>query len=244
LFYHNGQLAEARWGGSESGTVSYPNWATFPYRATGAGETAKKNIAENNFQLLKEGDVNGAFWVPAMADAPLRGYNGRHEWFWEPGDEAHIFPLENLMEMYYKSVGRNATLIMGLTPDPDGLLPEPDVKRLKEWGDEIKRRFSNPLATTSGKGNVLELKFKEPMDINHLIVQEDIAKGERIRKYQIEAYSEGRWQVLTSGSSIGNKRIEKFDTIKLSRLRIKIIDSDGLAQIKNMSAFFVDENGI
>jgi hypothetical protein len=118
------------------------------------------------------------------------------------------------------------------------------VKRLKEWGDEIKRRFSNPLATTSGKGNVLELKFKEPMDINHLIVQEDIAKGERIRKYQIEAYSEGRWQVLTSGSSIGNKRIEKFDTIKLSRLRIKIIDSDGLAQIKNMSAFFVDENGI
>ncbi|WP_239985875.1 MULTISPECIES: alpha-L-fucosidase [Arenibacter] len=244
LFYHNGQLAEARWGGSESGTVAYPNWSTFPYRATGAGESAKRNIADNNFQLLKEGDANGKFWVPAMADAPLRGYNGRHEWFWEPGDEAHIFPLANLMDMYYKSVGRNATLIMGLTPDPDGLLPEPDVQRLKEWGDEIKRRFSNPLASTNGKGRLLELRLKKPMEVNHVILQEDIAKGERIRKYQIEGYLNGRWKVLASSESIGNKRIEKFDAIKLSRLRIKIIDSDGLGHIKNMSAYFVEEKGL
>ena len=241
LFYHNGQLAEARWGGSESGTVAYPNWSTFPYRATGAGESAKKNIADNNFQLLKQGDVNGKFWVPAMADAPLRGYNGRHEWFWEPGDEDHIFPLENLVDMYYKSVGRNATLIMGLTPDPDGLLPEPDVQRLKEWGEEINRRFSNPLASTKGKGKVLELKLKESLPVNHIIIQEDIAKGERIRNFEIEGYSGGRWINLVNGESIGNKRIEKFDTIKLSRLRIKIIDSDGLAQIKDFSAYFVAE---
>ncbi|ASO05180.1 alpha-L-fucosidase [Arenibacter algicola] len=241
LFYHNGQLAEARWGGSESGTVAYPNWSTFPYRATGAGESAKKNIADNNFQLLKQGDVNGKFWVPAMADAPLRGYNGRHEWFWEPGDEDHIFPLENLVDMYYKSVGRNATLIMGLTPDPDGLLPEPDVQRLKEWGEEINRRFSNPLASTKGKGKVLELKLKESLPVNHIIIQEDIAMGERIRNYEIEGYSGGRWITLVNGESLGNKRIEKFDTIKLSRLRIKIIDSDGLAQIKDFSAYFVAE---
>ena len=241
LFYHNGQLAEARWGGSESGTVGYPNWSTFPYRATGAGESAMKNIAENSFQLLKEGDAKGKYWVPAMADAPLRGFNGRHEWFWEPGDEDHIFPLDNLMDMYYKSVGRNATLIIGLTPDPHGLLPEPDVQRLKEWGEEMNRRFSNPLASTHGLGNGLELRLKEPMEVNHVILQEDITKGERIRKYQMEAYSGGRWITLANGESIGNKRIEKFDTIKLSRLRIKIIDSDGLAQIKDFSAYFVAE---
>lgn len=244
LFYHNGQLAEARWGGSESGTVGYPNWSTFPYRATGAGESAKKNIAENNFQLLKEGDAKGKYWVPAMADAPLRGFNGRHEWFWEPGDEDHIFPLDNLMDMYYKSVGRNATLIIGLTPDPHGLLPEPDVQRLKEWGEEMNRRFSNPLASTHGLGNRLELRLTEPMEVNHVILQEDIAKGERIRKYQMEAYSGGRWITLANGESIGNKRIEKFDTIKLSRLRIKIIDSDGLAQIKDFSAYFVAERDV
>ena len=240
LFYHNGQLAEARWGGSESGTVANPCWATFPYNATGAGESAKKNIAANNFQLLKEGDPNGEFWVPAMADAPLRGYNGRHEWFWEPGDEAHIFPLENLMDMYYKSVGRNSTLIMGLTPDPNGLLPEPDVARLKAWGDEINRRFSTPLKSTSGSSNRIELKFENPTQINHVVIQEDIRFGECVRAYVVEAYVDGKWEELCSGQSIGHKRIEQFDDVKTNRLRLKILKSGRTPYIKNFSVFNVD----
>lgn len=60
--------------------------------------------------------------------------------------------MENLMDMYEKSVGRNATLIIGLTPNPDGLIPDGDVARLKEWGNEIKRRFGSPLAQTAGEG--------------------------------------------------------------------------------------------
>ena len=241
LFYHNGQLAEARWGGSESGTVSYPSWATFPYRATGAGESAKKDIAKDGYKLLKEGDPNGKYWVPAMSDAPLRGFNGRHEWFWEPGDEAHIFPLENLMEMYYKSVGRNSTLIMGLTPDPNGLIPEPDVIRLKEWGDEIKRRFSIPIASASGKGNKIVLKFKEAVLINHLIIQEDIRYGERIRSYEVQGLINGKWILLAKGKSIGHKRIEQFESIEINQLRLIIKDSEREPMIKNISAYFVSE---
>lgn len=239
LFYHNGQLAEARWGGSESGTVSYPSWATFPYKSTGAGETAQENIYKDNYKLLKEGDPNAKFWVPAMSDAPLRGYNGRHEWFWEPGDEAHIFPLEDLMNMYYKSVGRNSTLIMGLTPNPDGLMPESDVKRLKEWGDEIKRRFQNPIASTSGIGNKLTLKLAVPTKINHIILQEDIKKGERIRRFQIEGLVKGKWQVIAEGQSIGHKRIMQIDDVEVSRIRIKILKADREPQIKNMEVYFV-----
>ena len=102
LFYHNLQRADIRWGGSESGTVPYPSWGTFAYPAIGAGETAKKEITANNFQLLKTGDPNGTYYMPAMSDAPLRGYHGGHEWFWEPGDEEHIYPLENLIDMYYE----------------------------------------------------------------------------------------------------------------------------------------------
>ncbi len=239
LFYHNGQLAEVRWGGSESGTVSYPSWATFPYKSTGAGETAQKNIYKDNYKLLKQGDPKGEFWVPAMSDAPLRGYNGRHEWFWEPGDEAHIFPLENLMEMYYKSVGRNSTLIMGLTPNPDGLMPAPDVKRLKAWGDEIKRRFQTPIASTSGKGDKITLKLDRPTAVNHIMIQEDIQKGERIRNYQVEALVNGKWQIITEGESVGNKRIELFETIKTSRIKLKILKFERTPQIKNLSVFYI-----
>ncbi|MDO5979587.1 alpha-L-fucosidase [Flavivirga spongiicola] len=241
LFYHNGQLAEARWGGSESGIVSYPSWATFPYPVTGAGESAKKNIAKDNFKLLKQGDPNGAFWVPAMSDAPLRGYNGRHEWFWEPGDEAHIFPLEDLMNMYYKSIGRNSTLIIGLTPNPDGLMPEGDVIRLKEWGDEIKRRFETPIAFTSGKGKKVTLKLENPTVINHVIIQEDIRLGERVRVYSLEGFVKGKWKVLSQGESIGQKRIEQFENVEISRIRLKVLESDREPQIKSMSAYYVTD---
>ncbi len=239
LFYHNGQLAEARWGGSEDGTVLYPCWGTFPYPSTGAGETAQKNIYKDNYKLLKQGDPNGKYWMPAMADAPLRGYNGRHEWFWEPGDEEHIYPLEDLMEMYYKSVGRNSTLIMGLTPDPNGLLPEPDVKRLKEWGDEIKRRFSDPIATTSGEGKKIVLKLKEPRVINHVIIQEDIQYGERIRDYKIEGLVNGSWKLISKGESIDNKRIIRFNDLNIKQLQLISNTLFGNPKIKKLSVFYV-----
>jgi alpha-L-fucosidase len=241
LFYHNKQLAEARWGGSESGTVNYPCWSTFPYISTGAGESAHKEIASDNFQLLKEGDSNGKYWVPAMADAPLRGYNGRHEWFWEPGDENHIFPLENLMDMYYKSVGRNSTLIIGLTPDPDGLLPQPDVTRLKEWGDEITKRFSTPLAFTSGSGKKIVLKLDPDQKVNHVILQEDISFGERVHKYRIEGLNKGKWKIICEGSCIGNKRIEYFDTVEVSQLRLITMEMTDNPIIKKFNAYYIRE---
>ncbi|MDN5214947.1 alpha-L-fucosidase [Fulvivirgaceae bacterium BMA12] len=240
LFYHNGQLAEARWGGSEHGMVGDPCWATFPYPATGAGESAWKNIAKDNFKLLKHGDPDGKYWVPAMSDAPLRGYNGRHEWFWEPGDEEHIFPLENLVDMYYKSVGRNSTLILGLTPDPDGLMPEPDVNRLKELGTEIKKRFSDPIANTSGKGTRVYLKLPSTQKFNQLVIQEDIANGERIRAYSVEALINGQWKEVASGQSIGHKRIHLIDEVEASRLRLMIHESISEPIIKLFSIYAID----
>lgn len=95
------------------------------------------------------------------------------------------------MDMYEKSVGRNATLIIGLTPDPDGLLPAGDEQRLKEWGEEINRRFGTPLAETQGRRQRLTLNLNEKQPVNYCIIQEDIAKGERIRQYKIEAKVNG-----------------------------------------------------
>jgi hypothetical protein len=59
---------------------------------------------------------------------------------------------------------------VGLTPDAEGLMPEPDVKRLKEWGDEIRRRFSIPIASTSGSGEKITLNLLEKQKINHVII--------------------------------------------------------------------------
>ena len=124
-----------------------------------------------------------------MADTPLRGYNGRHEWFWEPGDDNKaVYPLANLMEMYEKSVGRNATLMVGLTPNPDGLIPEGDVRRLQEWGAEIHRRFGQPLAKLQPPARrKYRSRSARHSPYNYYQIQEDITGGERIRAYRIEA---------------------------------------------------------
>lgn len=234
LFYHNEQLAEARWGGSESGTVPYPCWATFPTFYSHAGDTPREHM-----QLLKTGDPEGPYWMPAMSDAPLRGYNGRHEWFWEPGDEEHVYPLEKLVQMYYRSVGRNSTLILGLTPDPNGLMPAPDAARLKEFGDEIRRRFREPIAQSSGEGDTLVLDLKRPQRINHAILTEDIARGERVRAYVLEGLFEGSWVRLAEGSCIGHKHIEPFDDATVTKVRLKITKAVAGPLIRNLSVFCV-----
>lgn len=233
LFFHNVDRADVRWGGTETGTVSYPCWSTFPYPFSHSNATD----TNEHYELLKHGDKNGQYWLPAMADAPLRGANGRHEWFWEPDDENNICSLDVLMDMYEKSVGRNATLMLGLTPDPTGLLPAGDVNRLKEMGDEINRRFSTPLAQTSGTKKTQVLKLGKKQSVNYYMIQENIKKGERIRQYKIEAKINGKWETVCQGESVGHKRIEKLNSIETDMLRLTILESIEQPDIINFSVY-------
>lgn len=236
IFYHNSQRADIRWGGSESGTVPYPCWGTYPFPYSHSKN--QDVVFKNNFQLLKYGDPQGKYYMPAMADAPLRGYNGRHEWFWEPDDEAHIFPLENLMDMYEKSVGRNSTLILGLTPDDRGLIPTADSLRLSEFGQAIQAKYGNPLKATSGKGKLYKIKLDKPIVLSHLIIQEDIRFGERVSRYVIEGKVDGKWIKLTEGSCIGHKRIESFSLQdKIQEFRLKITSSKDEPIIQQFALF-------
>ena len=238
LFYHNLQRADMRWGGSESGTVPYPCWGTFPYPSTGAGESAKKEIAANNFQLLKTGDPDGKYYIHAMSDAPLRGHGG-HDWFWEPNREHIIYPLEKLVDMYYNSVGHNTSLILGVTPNAEGILPEVDVNRLIAFGAEIKRRFSNPIGTTSGSGAKIGLKIPNKQKVNQIVIMEDITKGERVRKFTLEGKTNSGWQTIFNGSCIGHKFIHRFEDMDISAVRLKVLEAKGDAQILELSAYYV-----
>ena len=228
LFYHNVNRADLRWGGSESGTVGYPCWSTFPVPSS-HDKTLESNEAQ--IELLKHGDMNGKYWVPAMADTPLRSAGGRHEWFWEPNDENNICPLGKLMDMYDKSVGRNATLIVGLTPNSEGLIPQKDVERLQEWGNEINKRYDTPIAMTSGQKKDLSIHLKKTSDVNYCIIQENIAKGERIESYKLQAKIKGRWQTIEEGTSVGHKRIIPLNHIDSDSFKLTITKCKALPDI-------------
>ena len=141
------------------------------------------------------------------------------------------------MDIYEKSVGRNATLIIGLTPNPDGLLPAGDVARLEEGGREINRRFGQPLAQTSGQGKRLRLSLKGKQTANYYILQEDLSQGQRIRSYRVEAKVAGKWQTVAQGTSVGHKRIEAFEPVEASDFRVVVEQCKGTPCIRNFSIY-------
>ncbi|QDH81548.1 alpha-L-fucosidase [Echinicola soli] len=232
LFYHNLDRADIRWGGSESGAVPYPCWGTYghPSWFANRGDSI-------DFRPIKYGDPNGAFYMPAMSDAPLRGYNGRHEWFWEPGDEAHIYPLENLMEMYYNSVGHNSTLILGIAPDERGLVPNKDVERMREFGDEISARFNDALAKVSGTGKEISVPLGKSLEVGTVVIEEDVRFGERVREFLIQGKTKGQWVDLYKGTSIGHKHIAVFSARKVDSVRLQIHEAIGDPKIASIKVY-------
>ncbi len=233
IFYHNLQRADVRWGGTESGTVPYPCWSTFNYPSWFQYSGAKEG-----FNPIKYGSENGQYYMPAMADAPLRGYKGRHEWFWEPGDEANIFPVQKLVDMYYGSVGHNATLILGLTPNANGLLPTHDADTLKAFGEAVKNRFNKPVAQAKGDTKEIELKIPAGKGFNQIIIAEEIEKGQRVRAFTVQVYRNAKWETILSGTSIGHKFIELLPQMVYSeKVRLVIDKSIGQPLIKLFSVY-------
>jgi alpha-L-fucosidase len=186
--------------------------------------------------LLKHGDPDGEYWMPAMSDAPLRGYHG-HEWFWEPGDEDLIYPLDKLVDMYYRSVGHNSTLILGITPDTDGLIPQADAERLREFGTTIRNTFGEPVDSTSGQGRCVELKFEKEEVFDNVVIQEDIRHGQRVRSYDLEVMRAGKWRPLATGTCIGHKRIHRLSLTKAQGVRLIVRSYTATPLIKSLAVY-------
>jgi len=215
-----GPAASIRWIGNEQGVAAYPCWATVPHRQDYHGP----------------GDPDGRYWLPGECDVPVRN----HEWFWTPNAEHKLHSVEQLMDMYYRSVGRNCNLLLNANPNPEGLVPQADFQRYVELGKEIRRRFDTPLARTEGSGSTVELRLPKPSTIDHVVIMEDIRQGERIRRYRIEGLTgPDTWQSLCEGQSVGHKRIEQFASIQVAMLRLRTLDSVGEPLIRELAAYHV-----
>ena len=236
LFYHNAQKADFRWGGSESGTVPYPSWSTFPFVFSHA--VKQETIFANNFALLKTGDPAGKFWMPAMSDAPLRGHKGGHDWFWNPSEDHHVNPLDKMMNMYYGSVGHNSTLILGITPDNRGLIPNADVAMLKAWGDSIKKVFKTPVASLKPQQKDYTINIPLQKSFSKIVIQENIQESERVRSFVIEASINDQWKAIKEGSCIGHKYIGLLETpIKATAVRLIIKEATSAPMIKTFALY-------
>lgn len=215
-----GKYASIRWVGNEDGTAPYPAWNCVSEAARLAGATAK------------DGDPNGDAWLPNECDARIRA-----DWFWSSKNANTLKSVEQLMDMYYQSVGHGAVLLLNNTPDTTGRIPEADAKRTAEFGAEIRRRFGKCIAETSGQGDMVELDLGKPTRIDHVVAMEDIAQGERVLEYRIEGRIGGEWKELASGTAIGHKKIDRFAPIEAGAIRFRCLKSADTPLIRRLAVY-------
>lgn len=212
----NCPVETTRWIGGEMGKAAYPCWAT------------GNNPFDGN-----SGSPTGKDWCPGEADVNLIG----GEWMWQPGSDAKLRSLDELMEIYYASVGNNCNLLINAAPGPDGLVPKAQLDRFREFGKEIQRRFGKSLAETSGEGNVVELQLGKAKKIDHVTLMEQITKGERVREYVVEGKVGGQWQKLGGGTCIGHKRIERITPVEVTAVRVRVTASVGTPLIRKLAVY-------
>jgi alpha-L-fucosidase len=217
--------ATIRWVGHEEGFAPYPAW-----NAVHSGNAS----VQSGHSTARHGDPDGDRWLPLECDARIRA-----TWMYEADNADTLKSLDYLMDMYYRSVGHGAVLLLNNTPDTTGLIPETDVKRSAELGAEIKRRFGQSIAETSGEGEVVELELGEPVTIDHVITMEDILQGERIREYVIEGLIDGNWEQVVDGISIGHKKIDRFDPVAVESVRIRVTQSAAEPIIRKLAVYNV-----
>ena len=233
VFYHSPQRSDHRWIGNESGHAGVPCWATMP-----AGEDALSHNSPAWRRHLHGGVAGGGCWSPGMVDVPFRATHGIHNWFWKPDQDHAVYTCEQLETIYDQSVGRNCNLVIGEVVNRDGLVPESDIARLAEFGRATAKRFAEPAGTTSGSGTTVELILAKPHTIDQIVLAEDIARGERVRRYQVEGLTGAdAWTTLATGESIGHKWIHRIDPIEVAQLRLVVTESVAEPAIRTLAAY-------
>ena len=123
---------DVRWVGNEKGVAGEPCWATL-----NPGDGAPGNTKAD----LNRGERPGSDWIPAECDVSIRP-----GWFYHATEDAKVKTPAQLLDIYYKSVGRGACLNLNLPPDRRGVIHENDVRSLREFRRILDQTFAVDLA--------------------------------------------------------------------------------------------------
>jgi alpha-L-fucosidase len=214
---------DVRWCGNERGTAGDPNWSPVdPGVVRYPGQDDPGVTA-----ALQHGQPNGSVWRPAEVDVSIR-----RGWFHHPAEEATVRSVENLVQLYFTSVGRNSKLLLNVPPTRDGVLHDTDVARLLGMRARLDAMFAAPLtiARTSwrsmgARSAVGEWTLSRASTPAIARLAEDITRGQRIARYALYGETGGAWNVLAHGSTIGHAKLDRLVTLSVRRVRLVLEDT-------------------
>jgi len=133
---------DVRWVGNERGMAGETSWETYTPHAPEAGKLPGNGFTRG--EEGTEGQRDGKYWMPAECDVPFRP-----GWFYHASQDGKAKTARQLLDLYYKSVGRSACLDLGLEPNRLGLISDDDVAKLTAFGKVLKNTFADNLAANA-----------------------------------------------------------------------------------------------
>ena len=222
---------DVRWCGNERGTAGDPNWATVdPSKVPFPGADGPGIIA-----ALQNGDRDGTVWRPAEVDVSIRP-----GWFYHPAEDARVRTVENLVNLYFTSVGRNGKLLLNVPPTPEGLIHSVDAERLAGMRDALDSMFARNLSRQRersswqllGANSAVVLTGVDPMKPVSIVRLEEVLEGgHSVAAYRVEGDTgDGVWRELSRGTTIGYTKLDRIAPITLERVRVLIDDARGVPE--------------
>jgi alpha-L-fucosidase len=251
---------DARWCGNEKGYAGKTNWDLL--------DTAgfKRGAGAPPTDTLNQGNVWGKNFIPAECDVSIRP-----GWFYHQKEDSLVKTPQQLFEIYSKSVGRGANLILNVPPDQRGLISKYDSASLMAFKKLRDESFSNDLSKkgdivfiNNGKKTVtrqladgnnrtfetiatpgsqsIEINFKHPQKMNCIVLQENLKEGQHCAKFTIHLLDKNK-RILKeiNGTTIGHKRILTFPETEASSISLSIRSQKEATRIAELESYLVDE---
>ena len=239
-----------RWIGNERGYAGDPLWQKVKPDQLGT---------EAELDYLQQGDPFGTLFSIGEADVSLRP-----GWFYHEDQDPKS--LEELVEIYFHSVGRGTPLLLNIPPNQDGLFDEKDIRRLYEFAvyrDELYKedlalgaKVSGPalssdfachhltdgLEASSWASDAelpiqLELDLGSPKTFDVIELREDLKLGQRIAAFHVQVELDGAWQEFGSGYTVGYKRLLRGSVVEAQKIRVTITEAQALPLLTKISLY-------
>ena len=247
---------DVRWCGNEGGATRDTEWNVIPYDEDPGTMNDFDDLTSDdlgsNYVLLNKEKPFYLHYQPAETNTSIRD-----GWFYREDTYQKVRSVDDVFDIYERSVGGNSYFLLNIPPNRYGRFPDRDVNVLREVGKRIRETYqTNFLDRATGPKEVLDgnddaylvldkdvkeiiISVPDRVTINRLAISEAISvSGERVVRHAMDAFIDGYWQEIMESTNIGYKRILRFPDIITDKIRIRILESRATPSISSVSAYY------
>ncbi|MDH6627798.1 alpha-L-fucosidase [Streptomyces sp. LBL] len=231
---------DVRWVGNEGGLAREDEWSVVPVQEKDYGRTDyalsydAADMGSRDALVAARPVADHLQWWPAECDVSIRD-----GWFYHADQQPKS--VEQLTDIYFRSVGRNSVLLLNVPPDTDGLLPAADVARLREFRERVDRELPVDLArgarTTAAPGRVT-VDLGTEREVDRIRLAEDVRDGQQVERFVVEALVGGAWTGVTGAGTIGASRILLLAApVRARRWRVRVTGARDTVRIAEFGLY-------